>query len=61
MRRYLLSLAFFLFVTFVYSQLCWEISGNGLKKPLYLFGTHQLIDMEKIPDFEFGIQNYHLL
>ncbi|MFN3315900.1 MAG: TraB/GumN family protein, partial [Raineya sp.] len=26
----------------------WEISGNGLKKPSYLFGTHHLYPAENI-------------
>jgi uncharacterized protein YbaP (TraB family) len=25
------------------NSLLWQISGNGLKKPSYLFGTHHLI------------------
>ena len=30
----------------------WKISGNGLKKSSYLFGTHHLIDKDKIPQFD---------
>jgi uncharacterized protein YbaP (TraB family) len=33
-------------------QLLWKISGNGLKKSSYLFGTHHLIDKDKIPQFD---------
>ena len=32
-----------LFVFIVQAQLLWRISGNGLKAPSYLFGTHHLI------------------
>jgi uncharacterized protein len=28
------------------SQLLWKVSGNGLKKSSYLFGTHQLISIQ---------------
>lgn len=28
------------------SQLLWKISGNGLKQPSYLFGTHHLIPVQ---------------
>ena len=52
MRRIFLSIVLFLFVSFVYSQLCWEISGNGLKKSSYLFGTHHLVEKESIPAFD---------
>lgn len=57
MRKFFLSIVFFLLVSVVHSQLCWEISGNGLKKSSYLFGTHHLIEKEKIPSFE----KYHKL
>jgi len=30
----------------IHSQLLWKISGNGLKKPSYLFGTHHLISIQ---------------
>jgi uncharacterized protein len=30
----------------VHSQLLWKITGNGLKKPSYLFGTHHLISIQ---------------
>ena len=33
-------------------QLLWKISGNGLKKSSYLFGTHHLIDKDTIPQFD---------
>lgn len=36
----------------VQAQLLWKVSGNGLSKPSYLFGTHHLIEKEKIPDFD---------
>ena len=34
------------------AQLFWKVSGNGLTKPSYLFGTHHLIEKEKIAGFE---------
>lgn len=34
------------------AQLFWKVSGNGLAKPSYLFGTHHLIEKEKIPNFD---------
>lgn len=50
----------FLFVLFLTShssaQLLWKVSGNGLEKPSYLFGTHHLISKEQIPDFDKMIQ-----
>jgi len=33
------------------AQLLWKISGNGLTKPSYLFGTHHLIEKEQIKGF----------
>jgi uncharacterized protein len=33
------------------AQLLWKISGNGLTKSSYIFGTHHLIDKEQIKDF----------
>ncbi|MBB3188584.1 TraB/GumN family protein [Microbacter margulisiae] len=34
------------------AQLLWKISGNGLVKPSYLFGTHHLIDKDRIKGFD---------
>lgn len=31
-----------------YAQLLWEVSGNGLEKPSYLFGTHHLAPISVI-------------
>ncbi len=39
------------------AQLFWKISGNGLSKPSYIFGTHHLIDKSEIRDFD-KILNY---
>jgi len=36
----------------VQAQLFWRVSGNGLEKPSYLFGTHHLIEKDKIADFD---------
>lgn len=36
----------------VNAQLFWKVSGNGLSKPSYLFGTHHLIEKEQIAGFD---------
>jgi len=36
----------FLSLTAVQAQLLWKVSGNGLKQPSYLFGTHHLIPIQ---------------
>lgn len=42
-----------LFFSFVANaQLLWKISGKGLGKPSYLFGTHHLIEKEQIKNFD---------
>jgi uncharacterized protein len=40
------------FTLSVNAQLFWKVSGNGLSKPSYLFGTHHLIEKEKIAGFD---------
>jgi uncharacterized protein YbaP (TraB family) len=35
-----------------HAQLLWKISGNGLAKPSYLFGTHHLIEKDQINGFD---------
>ena len=54
MRNKILSVAFIaLSFTFTaHAQLFWQVSGNGLTKPSYLFGTHHLIEKEKIANFD---------
>jgi uncharacterized protein YbaP (TraB family) len=37
--------ALVLFFSFTDAQLLWKISGHGLKKPSYLFGTHHLVPL----------------
>lgn len=34
------------------AQLLWKISGNGLAKPSYLFGTHHLVDKDQIKNID---------
>lgn len=52
-KRFRFVLVILLFVTFhVQGQLLWKISGNGLNKNSYLFGTHHLIDKDLIPQFD---------
>lgn len=41
-----------LFASSIQAQLLWQISGNGLSSPTYLFGTHHLIEKEKIVNFD---------
>ena len=41
-----------LFVLNANAQLFWKVSGNGLSKPSYLFGTHHLIENEQIKYFD---------
>jgi len=36
----------------VNAQLFWQISGNGLEKPSFLFGTHHVIDKDSIHNFQ---------
>lgn len=37
---------FLISISFLQAQLLWKITGNGLKKPSYLFGTHHLIPID---------------
>ncbi|GAT62113.1 TraB/GumN family protein [Paludibacter jiangxiensis] len=34
------------------AQLLWKISGNGLAKPSYLFGTHHLVEKDQIKNID---------
>lgn len=41
------------------NSLLWKISGNGLQKPSYLFGTHHLIPisfLDSIPGIEAALE-----
>ena len=40
------------FIVSVQAQLLWKVSGNGLTKSSYLFGTHHLIEKNQIKDFD---------
>jgi len=40
------------FMVSVHAQLLWKVSGNGLSKPSYLFGTHHLIERDQINGFD---------
>jgi len=51
-RSYPLLFIVFLLSLSVHGQLLWKISGNGLGKDSYLFGTHHLIDKSLIPQFD---------
>jgi len=54
MKKYIQLLAFFAFILSLNAnaQIFWKISGNGLEKTSYLFGTHHLIDKEQIRNFD---------
>lgn len=54
MKRYILFLVLLSGIFQTNAQLLWKISGNGLKKPSYLFGTHHLAPLsilDSIPAF----------
>ena len=54
MKKQLSLITVFVFscVWSVNAQLFWEISGNGLVKTSYLFGTHHLIESDQIKNFD---------
>lgn len=42
-RSFIISILLGVSIISTHAQLLWKISGNGLQKPSYLFGTHHLI------------------
>lgn len=53
-KYYLLFIVLFLSIYQSNAQLLWKISGNGLEKPSYIFGTHHLAPLsilDSIPVF----------
>lgn len=47
MKKIILYCLFFIFgISTTQGQLLWKITGNGLKNPSYLFGTHHLIPIQ---------------
>ena len=47
MKKIFLYCLFFIFgISTTQGQLLWKITGNGLKNPSYLFGTHHLIPIQ---------------
>lgn len=48
MRKLFILSMFFAFTATVNAQLLWTVSGNGLEKPSYLFGTYHLVPEEFI-------------
>lgn len=48
---FILPLAFLVSLT-ANAQLLWKVSGNGLTRNSYLFGTHHLIDRTQIKNFD---------
>jgi len=51
-KIFIVGLISLFFLISVHAQLLWKVSGNGLSKPSYLFGTHHLIEKEQIRDFD---------
>ncbi|MDD4971360.1 MAG: TraB/GumN family protein [Paludibacter sp.] len=51
-RNFTVALFALFFIVTIQAQLLWKVSGNGLTKPSYLFGTHHLIEKEQIQDFD---------
>lgn len=51
-KNFSLAVVALFFTVFANAQLCWKVSGNGLSKPSYLFGTHHLIESGQIKDFD---------
>ena len=45
-KTILLLVSLIICLSFSQAQLLWKISGNGLKHPSYLFGTHHLIPIQ---------------
>jgi len=45
-KNILILFLLFLSLTAVEAQLLWKVTGNGLKHPSYLFGTHHLIPIQ---------------
>ncbi len=56
MKSRTLVLVFLILSMGANAQLMWKISGNGLSKPSYLFGTHHLIDKSQIKNFDTALQ-----
>ena len=48
MKRITLALAALIITIGANAQLLWKISGNGLTKPSYLFGTHHVAPLSVI-------------
>lgn len=47
MKKNILILVLLLIsLTAIHAQLLWKVTGNGLKHPSYLFGTHHLISIQ---------------
>jgi len=51
-RNFIVTLFVMSFMVGVHAQLLWKVSGNGLSKPSYLFGTHHLIERDQINGFD---------
>jgi uncharacterized protein YbaP (TraB family) len=51
-KHLFVALIVFLMACSANAQLLWKISGNGLAKPSYLFGTHHLVDKNQIKDVD---------
>lgn len=45
MRTFISTLLFICLTANTQAQLLWKVSGNGLSKPSYIFGTHHLVPL----------------
>ncbi len=45
-KKIVIAFLFILSLSAVQAQLLWKVTGNGLKHPSYLFGTHHLIPIQ---------------
>jgi len=65
MKNNIIALSLFLICFFPsQAQLLWKVSGNGLKDPSYLFGTHHLIPisfLDSVPDLFKAFNNSEII
>lgn len=55
MKKLITFACILLFASSANAQLLWKVSGNGLKNPSYLFGTHHLAPLsvlDKVPGYK---------
>ena len=60
MKRFFILALMTVSVVVVYGQILYSISGNGLKKPSYIIGTHHLTDakfLDQVPGIDKALKN----